>query len=124
MTRVPEVTATNIFSLIFEWQVALGILLFHSWVTLFQMGLLQQFAKVSSTNLVQNPATLYSHACFHMQVISIVLDNGVGIFCTTVLCDKRLDSDGFSIFSELILFVIQPMVCDMLGSRAWGCSGC
>jgi hypothetical protein len=31
---------------------------------------------------------LYSHACFHMQVISIVLNNGVGIFCTTVLCDK------------------------------------
>jgi hypothetical protein len=52
MTRVPEVTATNIFSLVFEWQVALGILLFHSWVILFQMGLLQQFSKVSSTNLV------------------------------------------------------------------------
>jgi hypothetical protein len=110
MTHVPEVTATNIFSLVFEWQVALGMLLFHSWVTLFQMGLLQQFSKVSSTNLVQNPATLYSHTCSHMQIISIVLHNGVGIFCTTVLCDKRLDSDGFSIFSELILFVIQPMV--------------
>jgi hypothetical protein len=66
MTRVPEVTATNIFSFVFEWQVALGMWLFHSWVTLFQMGLLQQFSKVSSNNLVQNPAMLYSHACFHM----------------------------------------------------------
>jgi hypothetical protein len=46
----------------FWMQVVLGVLLLHSWVTMFQEGLLQWFSKVSSFDLAQNLATLYSHA--------------------------------------------------------------
>jgi hypothetical protein len=51
MTHVLEVITTNIIFLVFEWKMALGMLLLHSWVIMFQMGVIAMISKVSNFDL-------------------------------------------------------------------------
>jgi hypothetical protein len=58
---------------VFEWQGALGKLSSHSWETLYQMGWLQPFSKVSSMNLAQNAVCMFMPLYVPVHVISCKL---------------------------------------------------